>query len=170
MVKKKRGGGRGPGCCLWGHPGKEPEGSNFWPKWWWGFCFVSLPKWKSLSRVRLLATPRTAARQASRSMGFSRQEYWSGLPCPPPEDLPNPGIEPRSPALQVDSLPAKSRWKHVGLPTLAKKKAVLMKTTRVGGGEEGPAFHSHGHRGHLSSPGDPASLTPAERSDPLLGG
>ena len=37
--------------------------------------------------------------------GFSRQEYWSGLPCPPPGDLPNPGIEPRSPALQVDSLP-----------------------------------------------------------------
>ena len=36
--------------------------------------------------------------------GFSRQEYWSGLPCPPPGDLPNPGIEPRSPALQVDSL------------------------------------------------------------------
>ena len=37
--------------------------------------------------------------------GFSRQEYWSGLPCPPPGDLPNPGIEPRSPTLQVDSLP-----------------------------------------------------------------
>ena len=36
--------------------------------------------------------------------GFSRQEYWSGLPCPPPEDLPNPGIKPRSPTLQVDSL------------------------------------------------------------------
>ena len=38
--------------------------------------------------------------------GFSRQEYWSGLPCPPPGDLPNPGIEPESPALQADSLPA----------------------------------------------------------------
>ena len=37
--------------------------------------------------------------------GFSRQEYWSGLPCPPPGDLPNPGIEPRSPELQTDSLP-----------------------------------------------------------------
>ena len=37
--------------------------------------------------------------------GFSRQEYWSGLPCPPPGDLPNPGIEPRSPALKADSLP-----------------------------------------------------------------
>ena len=50
-------------------------------------------------------TPRTAACQALLSMGFSRQEWWSGLPCPPPGDLPNPGIEPRSPALQVDSLP-----------------------------------------------------------------
>ena len=38
--------------------------------------------------------------------GFSRQEYWSGLPCPPPEDLPNPGIEPESLALPADSLPA----------------------------------------------------------------
>jgi len=39
-------------------------------------------------------------------MGFSRQEYWSGLPCPPSGDLPNPGTEPRSPALQADSLPS----------------------------------------------------------------
>ena len=39
------------------------------------------------------------------SMGFSRQEHWSGLPCPPPGDLPDPGIEPASPALQADSLP-----------------------------------------------------------------
>ena len=47
-----------------------------------------------LSRVRLFATPWTAARQAPLSMGFSRQESWSGLPCPPPGDLPNPVIEP----------------------------------------------------------------------------
>ena len=40
-------------------------------------------------------------------MGFSRQEYWSGLPFPSPGDLPNPGIEPRSPALQADALPSK---------------------------------------------------------------
>ena len=50
--------------------------------------------------------PWTVARQAHLSMGFSRQEYWSGLPCPPPGDPPNPGIKPRSVALQVDSLPA----------------------------------------------------------------
>ena len=62
-------------------------------------------KVKSLSRVRLFATPWTVAYQAPRSMGFSRQEYRSGLPFPSPGDLPNPGIEPGSPALQVDSLP-----------------------------------------------------------------
>ena len=50
-----------------------------------------------LSHVWLFATPWTVACQASLSMGFSRQEYWSGLPFPPPEDLPNPGIEPASP-------------------------------------------------------------------------
>ena len=53
-------------------------------------------KVKSLSRVRLFATPWTVAYQAPPSMGFSRQEYWSGLPFPPPGDLPHPGIEPAS--------------------------------------------------------------------------
>ena len=53
----------------------------------------------SLSHVRLFVTPWIVARQALLSMGFSRQEYWSGLPFPPPEDLPNPGTEPASPAL-----------------------------------------------------------------------
>ena len=51
-----------------------------------------------------LVTSWTTARQAPLSMGFSRQEYWSGLPFPSPGDLPNPGIELRSPALQADSL------------------------------------------------------------------
>ena len=53
-----------------------------------------LQKVKSLSRVRLLETPSTAAPHAPLSMGFSRQEYWSGLTCPPPGDLPDPGIRP----------------------------------------------------------------------------
>ena len=62
---------------------------------------------KSLSRVRLFATPWTVAHQASLSVGFTRQEYWSGLPFPTPGDLPDPGIEPRSPALQAeDALPS----------------------------------------------------------------
>ena len=52
-----------------------------------------------------LATPWTVAHQAPLSMGFSRQVYWSGLPFPFPGDLPDPGIKPRSPALQADSLP-----------------------------------------------------------------
>ena len=52
-----------------------------------------------------LATLWTVPCKASLSMGFSRQEYWSGLPFPSPEDLSNPGIEPRSPELQADSLP-----------------------------------------------------------------
>ena len=51
-------------------------------------------------------TPWTVARQAPLSVGFPRQEYWSGLPCRLPGDLPNPGIKPRSPALHVDSLPS----------------------------------------------------------------
>jgi len=48
-------------------------------------------------------------------MGFSRQEYWSGLPDPPPGDLPNPGIELRSPTLQADSLPAEPPGRYSGL-------------------------------------------------------
>ena len=51
------------------------------------------------------ATPWTIAHQASLSMEFSRQKYWSGLPFPSPEELPNPGIKPWSPALQADFLP-----------------------------------------------------------------
>ena len=54
-----------------------------------------------------LATPWAVASQSPLSMGFSRQEYWSGLPFPSPGDLSNPGIEPGSPALQADSLPTK---------------------------------------------------------------
>ena len=65
------------------------------------------------SRVRLCATPWTVAHQAPLSMGFSRQEYWSGLPCPPPGDLPDPGIEPRfltSPALAGEFFTTNATW------------------------------------------------------------
>ena len=61
-------------------------------------------KVKLLSRVRLFVTPWTVAHQAPPSMGFSRQEYWSGLPVPSPVDLPDPGFEHRSPALWEDAL------------------------------------------------------------------
>ena len=66
-------------------------------------CVLSL-----FGHVQLCVTLWTIAHQAPLSMGLSRQEYWSGLPCPPPGDLPDPGIKPASPvspALQADSLP-----------------------------------------------------------------
>jgi len=78
---------------------------------WVAISFSNAGKWKVkvqlLSRVRLLVTPWTAAHQAPPSMGFSRQEYWSGVPFPAPGDLPDPGIEPGSPALQA--LPSELR-------------------------------------------------------------
>ena len=71
-----------------------------------GRCPFREVKVTSLSRVRLFATPWTVAYQASPSMGFSRLEFWSGLPFPSPGDLLDPGIEPGSPALQADALPS----------------------------------------------------------------
>ena len=70
-------------------------------------------KVKLLSHVRL-CDPVDLAHQAPPSMGFSRQEYWSGLPFPSPGDLPDPGIEPRSPALQADALTSEPPGKHKG--------------------------------------------------------
>ena len=63
-------------------------------------------KVKSLGPVQPFSTPWTVAYQAPLSVGFSRQECWSGLPFPSSGDLPNPGIEPGSPALQADALPS----------------------------------------------------------------
>ena len=71
-------------------------------------------KVKSLNHVRLFVTPWTVAYQAPPSMGFSRQECWSGLPFPSPGDLPDPGIEPGSSALQADSLPSEPPGKPEG--------------------------------------------------------
>ena len=65
----------------------------------------------TLSHVQLFATPRTVALEAPLSVGFHRQEYWSALPFPPPGDLPNPGMEPKSPAWQAVSLPSESPGK-----------------------------------------------------------
>ena len=67
---------------------------------------------QSLIHVQLFATPWTVAPQAPLFIGFSRQEYWSGLPCPPLGDPPNPGVELRSPTLQVDSLPSEPAATH----------------------------------------------------------
>ena len=92
---------------------------------WVAISFSKAWKWKvkvkSLSCVRLLATPWTAAYQAPPSMGFSRQEYWSGLPFPSPGDRLYTGIEPGSPALYADALPSeppgKSTYIHMYIHT-----------------------------------------------------
>ena len=74
-----------------------------------GSCSLELTIWDVLSHfssVRLLVSPWTVALEAPLSMGFSRQEYWSGLPVSSLGDLPDPGIKLSSPALQADSLPS----------------------------------------------------------------
>ena len=79
---------------------------------WWNICV----KWNSLSHVQLFATPWTI-----QSLELSRPEYWSGQPFPSPGNLPNPGIKPRSPALQMDSLPAEppAKLKSTGVGNLS---------------------------------------------------
>ena len=96
-------GSRGVGVTHGGLGGSVPR--EFCPHFWFipsyelnGFVL------SRSSHVWLFATLVDYSCQAPLSMGFSRQEYWSGLPCPPPGDLPNPGIEPESPALQLNSL------------------------------------------------------------------
>ena len=71
------------------------------------------------SHVRLFVTPWIVARQTPLSMGFSRQEYWSGLPCPPPGDLPNPGMNP--------SLLKLLHWEAGSLPLVPPGKLMLPK-------------------------------------------
>ena len=72
---------------------------------------------KLLSRVRLFVIPWTVTYQAPPSMEFARQEYWSGLPFPSPGDLPDPGIEPGSPAFQADALTSEPLGKPMFNPT-----------------------------------------------------
>ena len=85
----------------------------------------SLYKYKTVlsrfSHVCLFVTPWTVARQAPLSMGFSRQEYWSGFLCPPPGDLPNPGTEPASltsPALAGRFFTTSATWEVLYIPSL----------------------------------------------------
>ena len=90
---------------------------------------------KSLSHVWLSSTPWTVAYLAPPSMEFSRQEYWSGLPFPSPGDLPDPGIEPGSPAFQADALtsepPVKplNEWKHK--INIAQENTLLLKSAYI---------------------------------------
>ena len=101
------------------------SGNSPWPSDYSVSLEVKLVKVKSLSGVRLFVTPWTVAYQAPPSMGFSRQEYWSGLPFPSPGDLPDPGIEPGSPAFQADSLtsepPGKPHWGLAGVLCLSSQ-------------------------------------------------
>ena len=102
--------------CLtpWDHMDCSPPGSPvpgiLQPRTleWVAISFFNAWKWKvkvkSLNRVWLLETLWTATYQGPPSMGFARQEYWSGLPFSSPGDLSNPGIEPGSPTLQADAL------------------------------------------------------------------
>ena len=83
--------------------GKESEKEWIYVWWWFNHLVMSDS-----------VTPWTVPCQASLSMGFSRQEYWSGLPFPPPGDPPDPGLEPRSPALPANSLPNELRRKPKG--------------------------------------------------------
>ena len=76
-----------------------------------------------LSLAQLFTTPWTVSHQAPLSMGFPRQEHWSGEPFPSPGDLSDPGIEPRSPALQVDSLPSESYRESPSSQTAPQKRS-----------------------------------------------
>ena len=81
------------------------------------YCLgYSRKKAKSLSCVRLFATPWPVAYRVPPPMGFSKQKYWSGLPFPSPGDLPGPGIEPGSSALQAGTLPSEPPGTLVGAP------------------------------------------------------
>ena len=82
---------------------------------------------KLLSCVTLFVTPWTVGHQAPLSMGFSSKEYWSGLPCPPPGNLANPGIKPRCPALQADSVPAEppANLKNSGVGSLSLLQGIF---------------------------------------------
>ena len=86
-------------------------------------------KWKSLSYVRLFAIPWTV-----QPMEFSRPEYWSGLPFPSPEDLPNPGIEARSPMFQEDSLPGEPQGKpkNTGVSSLSLLEQIFLTASNQG--------------------------------------
>ena len=78
------------------------------------------------------AIPQTVFHQAPLFMEFPRQEYWSALPFPSPGDLPDPGIEPRSPALHADSLPSEPSGKpHYQLPCHKSSKVIFGKSSKV---------------------------------------
>ena len=104
------------------------------------------------SHLQFFATPWTVAYQVPLSMGFSRQEYWSGLPCPPPGDLPNPGIKPRSlttPALAgrffttSTTWKAMTQWLRLCLPMQEMQVPSLVQEDPICGGATKPMHHDY---------------------------
>ena len=115
-------------------------------------------KWSGSVVSNSLWPPWTVAYQAPQSMEFSRQEHWSGLPFPSPGDLPNPVIEPRSPALQADTLQSEPPGKPTKiLPRRKEEKGTLWRgSQRLGNflGRKGPEIH-------LLAPDKPDALNEA---------
>ena len=113
-----------------------------------------------LSYVQLFVTPWTVASQAPVSVGFSRQEYWSGLACPPTGDLPNPGIKPRCPTLQADSLPAEPQGtpKNTGMGSLSLLQWIFLTQE-----SNGDLLHSRRILYQLSYEGSPYSRPTDEK-------
>ena len=122
------------------------------PSYYMASCydfFVIVAQCQSLSHVRFFATPRTVDLQAPLSMEFSSQEYQSGLPCPSPRDLPDPGIELGSPALQADILlsepPGKAMTLNHSKYTLSYSASQCLKVSSSdlqNGGEALTQFHT----------------------------
>ena len=108
-----------------------------------------------VSHVQLFATPWTIARQTPLSMGFSRSEYWSGVPCPPPGGLPSPGVRSRFPALQADSLPPEPPGKprNAGVGSLTLLQGVFPAQ-----GSDPGFLHCRWILYHLSHQGSPRTL------------
>ena len=125
---------------------------------------------KSLSHVRLFVTPWTVAHQAPPSMGFPRQEYWNGLPCPPPRDLPTPEIEPMSPVC----ISCVGRWTvhHLSSHATTKRAKITHAATKTRCSQMNKYFlkrkmgfpHSSVGKESACNAGDPGSIPGLERS------
>ena len=118
-------------CWIGKIPWRRGMATHYHQTGYMGTIKIIFQKVKSLSRVWLFATPWTVAYQAPPSMGFSRQEYWSGLPFPSPGDLHNSGIERRSPTFQADALTSEPPGKRYLSVVLIQISLILWVRMRV---------------------------------------